>query len=153
MKLGGALIILNMPVDVRPLRNRRNDIDALSRLELRHLPGQEPHLRERAVERLDAFSRVVIAVAVEPAPLGVALDQIVVALENLDLRSRVGGLPGDGVSEGVKLCGDLPVSNLFVGVRDIDDADVSALVLNFMLFGGDDEQVAFDLRVTFVKVA
>src|SRR5262245_50237520 len=75
IKLGGALMCLHMPVDVRPLRNRWNDVDAYSRLAPRHLPGQEPHLRERPVERRCALSLVIIAVTVEPASAFGALDQ------------------------------------------------------------------------------
>ena len=40
-----------------------------------------------------------------------------------------------------------------MSVRDVDNADVIALVRHFMLFCGDDERVAFDLRAPLVEVA
>src|SRR5262249_49538474 len=102
MKLGGALIILNMPVDVRSLRDRRNDVDALPRLFHRHLHGQDAHLRERPVESFCALTLVTVAVTVEPAPFGVAFDQVIVELEDLYLCPGVCGLSGDGAGEGMK---------------------------------------------------
>jgi hypothetical protein len=54
IKLGCALIILNMPVYVRALSDRWNDVDALPRFLSRHLHGQYAHLRERPVERRGA---------------------------------------------------------------------------------------------------
>lgn len=151
IKFGGALIILNMPVDVGSFRDRRNDVDALSRLASRHRPGQEPHLRERPVERSGALSLVILPVTIKPAPISVALDQIVVVFEDIDLGSGVGSLPGDGAGEGMKFDSGLRVSNLIESVRDVDDADVLALVRNFVFFGGDDERVAF-YRATFVEI-
>ena len=78
----------------------------------RHRPCQESHLRERSVERSGALSPIILAVTVEPAPFGVTFDLIVVVFEDLDLRPDVGGLPGNGADEGMKLDGCLRVSNL-----------------------------------------
>ena len=81
---------------------------------------------------------------VEPASAFVALDQIVIVLEYFDLCLGVGGFPGDGAGERMKLDGSLRVSNLIESVRDVDDADVIALVWDFIFLGGNDERVALD---------
>ena len=62
------------------------------------------------------------------------------------------GLPGDGAGEGMKLDCSLRVSNLLESVGDVDDADVIPLVRDFILLGGNDERVAFDL-CALVEVA
>jgi hypothetical protein len=152
IKLGGALMILNMPVDVRPLCNRWNDVDALPRLFHRHLHGQDAHIRERPVESSCALTLVIVAVTVEPAPFGVAFDQVIVELEDLYLCPDVGGLPGDGAGQGMKFDGGLRVTNFLESVRDVDHADVSALVRDFVFLGRDDERVAFDF-CALVEVA